>query len=125
MSDEPGEILVIEDEKFVAELLVLYLTHAGYRARHVADGPAALAAIAEHPPDLILLDLMLPGMDGGDVLAALRDTGVLTPVIVTSVLEHGMAQRILGDAAVRYLPKHHGLAALLECIAEQLGSPEG
>jgi DNA-binding response OmpR family regulator len=124
MTHESGGILVIEDEKFIAELLVLYLTQAGYHAWYVPDGPAALAAVAEHRPALILLDLMLPGMDGADVLAALRRAGALAPVIITSVLEPSAAQRLLGDAAVRYLPKHHGLAALLACIQEQIGPPE-
>jgi len=63
-------ILVVEDEPDIAAIVVDYLRHAGYAVEHQAEGRAALARILAAPPDLTLLDIMLPGMDG---LAILRE----------------------------------------------------
>ena len=59
-----ADILVVEDERSIQELLRFNLEQAGYAVRIAATGEAALAAVREAPPDLILLDLMLPGTDG-------------------------------------------------------------
>ena len=67
-----SRILVVEDEPDVASVLLDYLRHAGYEAEHAADGPAGLALMVAAPPDLTLLDVMLPGMDGLTVLRQAR-----------------------------------------------------
>jgi two-component system response regulator BaeR len=65
-------ILVAEDEHDVASVLLDYLRHAGHQAEHIADGQAALERILEAPPDLTLLDVMLPRLDGIEVLRRAR-----------------------------------------------------
>lgn len=65
-------ILVVEDEPDIAAVVVDYLRHARYMVEHAADGRAALASILAAPPDLTLLDIMLPGMDGLEVLRQAR-----------------------------------------------------
>ena len=57
-------ILIVDDDPHIAELITLYLTKDCYETMTVGDGEAALAAIASFAPDLSILDLMLPGMDG-------------------------------------------------------------
>ncbi len=66
-------ILVVDDEPLVCDLLVKFLSLRGYRAIGVKDGQAALQIIDDRPPDAILLDLIMPGMAGLDVLRALRE----------------------------------------------------
>ncbi|MFY0104210.1 response regulator, partial [Acinetobacter baumannii] len=61
---ERADILIVEHEPKLAELLQKYLAVAGYTSRHVARGDLALDAVRAQRPDLILLDIMLPGMDG-------------------------------------------------------------
>jgi len=75
-----AEILVVEDEPSIAEVVELYLRRAGYQVRTVGDGNEALRVLEGHLPDLLILDVMLPGLDGFSILRWLRDRGD-TPVI--------------------------------------------
>lgn len=79
------KILVVDDEPAIAMVIQDRLLGEGYRVRLAADGPAALTAVAQDPPDLLILDLMLPGMDGLDVLRRLRqgdEEAASLPVII-------------------------------------------
>ncbi len=76
-------VLVVEDDPTVAEVVSGYLVRAGYAVEHAPDGPDALQRAAERRPDLVLLDLMLPGMDGLEVCRRLRATAAVPlPVIM-------------------------------------------
>jgi DNA-binding response OmpR family regulator len=68
-----GSILVVDDEPTIAEVVSRYLVRAGYEVRSVADGVGALEAVDERRPDLVVLDLMLPGIDGLEVMRRIRD----------------------------------------------------
>ncbi|MEU7136312.1 response regulator transcription factor [Streptomyces sp. NPDC046261] len=79
----PAHVLVVDDDPTVAEIVAGYLTRAGFTTSRAADGPAALAAAAGARPDLVVLDLMLPGgMDGFAVCHALRRAHGALPVIM-------------------------------------------
>jgi len=80
----PARILVVEDERDIAALVAYHLTREGYRVRTADGGAEALQAVSRERPDLVILDLMLPGFSGYDVLAELRhrDTTADVPVIV-------------------------------------------
>ena len=82
MTDRTAKILVVEDDATIARLVELELEHAGFMVMKVADGVAALAAAQEYAPDLILLDLMLPGMDGLEVTRSLRFQGATMPILM-------------------------------------------
>jgi DNA-binding response OmpR family regulator len=77
-----ARVLVIDDDATVAQVVVAYLERAGVVAEHAADGPAALAAAAENPPDAVVLDLMLPGIDGLEVCRRLRAARADLPVLM-------------------------------------------
>ncbi len=79
-----AQILVVEDEPDIAALIAYQLAHAGYRVRTAATGSEAITAIETEPPDLILLDLMLPEISGTEVLRTLRARRETahTPVII-------------------------------------------
>ena len=72
-------ILVVEDDPRTSASVALYLRHAGYDVTEARDGLSALDTAASHPPDLVVLDLMLPGLDGFEVCRTLRRSGA-TPV---------------------------------------------
>src|ERR1700760_3591507 len=84
-----ARILVVEDDLTMAEVVMDYLRHAGLESRHVPDGQAALDVAATWQPDLVVLDLMLPGVSGLEVCRHLRerqDAGVPLPVIILTAL---------------------------------------
>ncbi|MEO6920690.1 MAG: response regulator [Collimonas sp.] len=68
-----ADILIVEDEPKMAKLLQTYLTAAGYESRWISDGNQALPQVRSKMPDLILLDIMLPGCDGWQICRALRE----------------------------------------------------
>lgn len=76
------KILVVEDDATIGRFVELELAHAGFDVRKVADGAAALEAVGEYDPDLIVLDLMLPGMDGLEVARTLRAQGRTEPILM-------------------------------------------
>ena len=114
-----ARILVVEDEPQLRNLLRLYLERAGYHVTDAGDGPTGLAAYDAEGADLVILDLMLPGMQGEAVLEALRETGDV-PVLITSA-KRTDAERIAGlrAGADDYLAKPfnpHELTARVAAI---------
>jgi two-component system response regulator ResD len=95
--DSPGSVLVVDDEPTITDVVSRYLQRAGYETRSAADGPAALELAAARPPDLVVLDLMLPGMDGLEVMRRLRAGGNRhgLPVILLTAKGEA-AERVIG-----------------------------
>lgn len=89
------DILVVDDEPQVRHVVASYLEGEGFAVRTAADGTEALAELARKRPDLIVLDLMLPGVDGLTVLRRLRDSGDSVPVIVLSA-KGQESERVVG-----------------------------
>lgn len=87
-------VLVVEDEHDIASVLLDYLRHAGFVAEHIADGREALARLQADPPDLTLLDVMLPGLDGLSILRQLRPADSHPVILVTARVEE--LDRLLG-----------------------------
>jgi CheY-like chemotaxis protein len=82
---DTGEtVLIVDDEQLVRDLLVQFLSLRGYRTLGVKDGTQALSMVDQAPPDLILLDLMLPGMSGVEVLRRLREKHFAGAVILVT-----------------------------------------
>ncbi|WP_330263794.1 response regulator transcription factor [Streptomyces griseorubiginosus] len=77
-------VLVVDDDPTVAEVVSGYLDRAGYLVDRAADGPDALARATAHRPDLVVLDLMLPGMDGLEVCRRMRGNGPVPVIMLTA-----------------------------------------
>jgi phosphate regulon transcriptional regulator PhoB len=77
-------ILIVDDEPTIVEVVELYLRREGFRVLTAGDGAAALSAVQQERPDLIVLDLMLPGMSGLDVTRQLRAGGALPIIMLTA-----------------------------------------
>ncbi len=87
-------ILVVDDEPSIGEVVSLYLSRAGYEVKIARDGQAALDEMKRRLPDLLVLDLMLPGLDGWEITRRLRAEGDTPIIMLTSRKEE--ADRILG-----------------------------
>ena len=87
-------ILIVEDESDLSAIVADYITAAGYQAEVIADGCEALASIQREPPDLIVLDIMLPGLDGMALCKAVREMSEVPIIMVTAKVEE--IDRLLG-----------------------------
>ena len=121
-----ARILVVEDEPRLAEILRLYLERDGHRVTVVGDGRAAIEAVDRDPVDLVVLDLMLPGVSGEAVLGAIRERGD-TPVLIASAKRSDL-ERISGlrMGADDYLAKPfnpHELTARVAAVLRRSGGP--
>ncbi len=106
MSEPAPRLLLVEDEIRIAEFVLSGLSTAGFAIDHVKDGASGLAAILGGGHDLVILDVMLPALDGFEVLAKVRDMGNTVPVIILSA-RNELPDRLLGfqTGADDYLPK--------------------
>ena len=109
-------ILVVDDDAKIVRLVRTYLERDGFTVVTAADGPAALEAIETHQPALVVLDLMLPELDGRAVIRAVRrdEEAAHTPILVLSA-RSSTIDRIAGleDGADDYLPKPFSPAELV------------
>jgi two-component system OmpR family response regulator len=116
-----AEVLVVEDDADTLKLVTLILSRAGYHVLPVERGAQALDLIAKNRPDAILLDIMLPDMDGFTVAQKLRTTMPDTPPILffsaRGSPEDQVTSRVLGDG---FLMKPVRLTTLLEAVRKLL-----
>ena len=93
--DKPPRLLVVEDDAHIAELLRMHLGDEGYAVEHAADGDRGLRLVEEQAWDLLVLDLMLPGVDGLEICKRARGLARYLPIIIISARSSEM-HRILG-----------------------------
>lgn len=117
-------ILLIEDDVHLAAGMRYSLERAGYEVRHADDGPGGLLAIEEEQPDLVVLDLMLPEIDGFELLSRLRASGSKLPVIILSAkAEEEDRVRGFDTGANDFMGKPFGMRELLARIRARLPKP--
>jgi DNA-binding response OmpR family regulator len=91
-----GSVLVVEDEPTIAEVVSSYLARAGYEVRSAADGLEALDRANERRPDLVVLDIMLPGLDGLEVMRRLRDGNPRRVAVILLTAKGEELDRVVG-----------------------------
>lgn len=126
MPDQKARILLVDDEQAITENLAPLLERAGFRVAVAADGEAALNHVTQFNPDMIVADVLMPRMDGREMLRRLRQTNNWTPVIlltqVGSSMERAMA---LDEGADDYLNKPfdpYELVARIRSVLRRLQS---
>lgn len=119
MSKLKEKIFVIDDDVYIGDMLEEALRKAGYEVFRAYSGTEALLLLEKETPDLVLLDLMLPGLSGEEVLSKIREI----PVIVVSA-KSGLEDKVnlLMDGACDYLTKPFEIRELLARIAVQLAA---
>jgi DNA-binding response OmpR family regulator len=117
----PDRILLIEDDPSIVRGLELNLSLDGYEVRAALDGPAGLRTATEWKPDLVLLDVMLPAMNGFEVCRELRRRGLTMPIIILSA-KGSEPDKVMGldTGADDFVTKPFGLAELLARIKANL-----
>ncbi|WP_397451186.1 EAL domain-containing protein [Pseudomonas sp. NA-150] len=108
MTDSSTTILVVDDDPQVRKLLDMLLRHEGYQTHIASSGEEALEILKDHPPDLILLDVMMPGMDGYQVASHLKasaDTSNIPIILLTALNDHAARLEGLAAGAEEFLSK--------------------
>ncbi len=121
-SPHTKRVLVVEDEKPMAHALELKLSHAGFAAQSAGDGEEGLMILKKQDVDLVILDLVMPKLDGFGVLEALKEQGVTLPVIVLSNLSQGEDEkraRLLG-ATEFFIKSNTSIAEIIERVKKIL-----
>lgn len=118
---KPLRILVVDDEPAIRRYLKTSLTAQDWLVTEAEDGETALATIKRDPPDLLVLDLGLPGMDGLDIIRTLREAGSTLPIVVLSVRSDEAGKvSALDFGADDYVTKPFGIEELLARIRTAL-----
>jgi DNA-binding response OmpR family regulator len=119
-------VLVVDDELAISALLEHALVKAGYSVSTASGGRECLEAVAETPPDLVILDVVMPGMDGFEVLRTLRQaagTKLLPVILLTGRGEHEDKLEGWMGGADRYLTKPCQASAVVAAVKTMLDSP--
>jgi CheY-like chemotaxis protein len=121
-----SRILIVEDHPTMREAMRLVLEREGFDIDEAADGDQALVAVRERAPDLVLLDMSIPGASGPEVLAAVKDdpaTSDVRVIVVTATGEEGRAAA-MASGADHYFTKPFSPIALLQAVEEVIGPGE-
>ncbi len=117
-----ADILIVEDHPTMREAMRMVLEHEGFEIREASDGQIALDMARKRPPDLMFLDLNIPGASGAEVLQELKsdpDTADVRVIIVTAVGEEGR-EYVLSLGADEYFTKPFSPLALLRTVEKVL-----
>ncbi len=119
-------VLVVDDDLATSALLEQALVQAGYSVSTAYGGRQCLEAVADEPPDLLILDVVMPGMDGFEVLRILRQTAetkLLPVVVLTGRGEHEAKLEGWMGGADLYLTKPCGVKAVVAAVERMLTAP--
>jgi CheY-like chemotaxis protein len=112
-------VLVCDDSRAIRESLVVILKHAGYRAAGVDSALDCVAMARKNPPDMIIMDIMMPGMDGATASGLMKDVPEIAgvPVVLLSAMPEDQVKIKAEDAgAAGYLLKPYRKDVLLDCV---------
>ena len=122
-----GSILVVDDEPTIAEVVARYLGRAGYETSTAADGPSAVAAATTRRPDLVVLDIRLPGIDGLEVMRRLHEDAAERVPVILLTAKGEESDRLIGlrRGADDYVVKPFSPAELVARVDAVLRRTEG
>ena len=125
VADHPARVLIVDDERHNRELLEVMLAPEGFHLLTAASGAEALAMVAQQPPDLILLDIMMPGMDGYEVAGKIKEnlaTKNILIIMVTALDDRKARMLGLSAGAEDLLTKPVDRAELYDRVRTLLGA---
>jgi len=124
--NKPCKVMIVDDEPLVRRQLRRSLELRGYTVAEAVNGRTALATVEEVRPDVIILDMTMPDIDGAEVLHRLRASGSRVPVIVSSgYLDVAVEKRLSQGEFQGFLAKPYGAGDLAAAIERALGAPSG
>ncbi len=118
--DKKTRILVVDDEQYIRKLVERTLQDAGYSVSLALDGNSALAMLAESEPDLVLLDIKMPGIDGYQVLKRIRETSNIPVMMLTAVRGEAEVEKSLNLGADDFITKPFSSRVMVSRIRAKL-----
>jgi PAS domain S-box-containing protein len=118
-------VLVVDDEQVVRTQLRRLLELRGYKVTEAAGGLEGLASLERQRPDVMILDLRMPDLDGAEVLRRMRAAGSKLPVVISSAFSSSVLEHLPRDAYEVFLPKPYGTAELLSAVERALAAASG
>lgn len=128
MSDDRRTVLVVEDDPPLRRMIGIFLRAAGYRVCAAEDGLSGLALARDERPDLVLLDLMMPGLDGWEVLRRIKGdarTAAIPVLVLTASVDPPLTEQALQLGATRFLAKPIDSRVLVEHVDAAVGQTAG
>ncbi|MDP2744444.1 MAG: response regulator [Dehalococcoidia bacterium] len=123
--EKKTHILVVDDEQSILQMLRKTLELEGFAITVAVNGNSALALLAEQAPDLVLLDIRMPGLNGYQVLERIRESSNVPVIMLTAVREQTAAERSLGLGADDYITKPFITPVLIARIRAKLRRARG
>jgi CheY-like chemotaxis protein len=121
-----ARVLVVEDDAWIAWIVAEDLAERGYEVTTARDGAEALRRLGHARPDVIVLDLMMPGLNGWDFIDRYQDTTAGTEIPIVVVSASGSGSKSLGARGVRqFLPKPFDLEELASSVADSVPAAAG
>jgi DNA-binding response OmpR family regulator len=120
-----ARILVVDDEQYILDMLKCTLEDEGYNVDIAADGNSALTLLAERKPDLVLLDIRMPDLNGYEALELIRQQSDVPVIMLTGVLEPTAVEQSIGLGADDYIRKPFHPRVLLARIQAKLRRARG
>ena len=120
IADDSVRVLVVEDEESYREALLMGLTKEGYAVELAADGLEGLRMFSADPPDIVLLDVLLPGMNGTEVCRRMRELAPVPVIMVTALRGDGLENKARASGSVCLIKKPFQTDALVGCLQQAL-----
>jgi DNA-binding response OmpR family regulator len=128
VSDDRRTVLVVEDDALLRRMISIFLSAAGYRVCAAEDGLSGLALAQDERPDLVLLDLMLPELDGWEVLRRIKGdalTAAIPVLVLTASVDPPLTEQALRLGAMRFLTKPIDSRVLVAHVDAVVGQTAG
>jgi DNA-binding NtrC family response regulator len=119
MSQQGHQILVVDDDDAIRRLVAICLAEKGYVVHGVGNGREALDWLERHDADLVLIDMLMPVMDGGELITTLRDRGHKTPIVVVTGFPDRVHDGILREVC-DVVDKPFALSGLVDRVGRAL-----
>jgi DNA-binding NtrC family response regulator len=118
------KVLVVDDDQPIVDFIAEVLHDEGYSVRSAFDALSALAAIEAEPPDVVLLDLLMPGASGSDLFRALVERELATIPIILMTADNHAVETLVAEGVKFILLKPFDLDTLLGCVQGALNAPQ-